>query len=415
MVNRGSRFSCPSESLLLKSLLRKTRTAFWLGLALAFAIHLSLTQLKIFKGGEAVMKPLTTRFVKREPRLTKPLELKKRPRPKPRRMRREVVFVKARVDRRQVSAAVQPLRVMESLARSRIDVGRSIYTPEAGFEPISLAPEVAGAKEAKDVVDMSLEMLDIDALDTGRYRAMVIQNPMDKKRIKGYLHLTVAYSKNLVSNWGDINGYIRRVVQAMNRYTDIRTDVVGYCTFDSKELLAIPWVFTNPDGFSFTLTYSESANLGYYLTHGGFLYIEMGFTHPWSSNLIETDIGHRGELISTQNMFKDALTMVGKEYDREWNFEKLPHDHPVYHCYFDFDGPPAAQDSRGAGSDEFIRGIIIDGRLVAIIETGDYERHLNMAYGNKGVRHEQFLVNTLVFALTQEGSITQQVMDNVSY
>ena len=414
-MEKSSRFSCPSESLSLKFLLKRTRKALWAGLVLAFAVHLSLTQVKIFEGERTVMKPLTTRFVKREPRLTKPLELKKRPRPKPRRMRRKVVFVKARVDRRQMAVAVQPLRVMESLARSRIDVGRGVYVPDGGFEPVSYAPEVVGAKEAKDVVDMSLEMLDIDALDTGRYKAMVIQNPMDKKRIKGYLHLTVVYSKNMTSAWGNINGYIRRVVQAMNRYTGIKTDVTGYCTFDSKELLTIPWVFASPEGRPFRLTYSESANLGYYLTHGGFLYIEMGYTHPWTSNLIETDISHRGELTSTQNMFKDALAIVGKEYDRDWSFEKLPHDHPIYHCYFDFDGPPAAQDSRGIGSDEFIRGIIIDGRLVAMIETGDYERHLNMAYGNKGVRHEQFLVNTVVFALIQKGSITQQVMDNVSY
>ena len=57
--------------------------------------------------------------------------------------------------------------------------------------------------------------------------------------------------------------------------------------------------------------------------------------------------------------------------------------------------------------------VTIDGRLVGIIETGDYERFVAGASGADGTRHKQFMVNTVIFALTQEGSITNRVMDAI--
>ena len=49
-------------------------------------------------------RPLTTQIVKRQPRLTKPLELKRLPRPKRRRLHREMVALKARRSRQQATS-----------------------------------------------------------------------------------------------------------------------------------------------------------------------------------------------------------------------------------------------------------------------------------------------------------------------
>ena len=38
---------------------------------------------------------------------------------------------------------------------------------------------------------MSLELLDIETLDTGRYHAMVIQDPSDKRTIRGFIHIAM--------------------------------------------------------------------------------------------------------------------------------------------------------------------------------------------------------------------------------
>ena len=50
-------------------------------------------------------RPLSTKFIKREPRLSKPLELRKIPQPKRQMARCEVQLAKARMDQVQATAA----------------------------------------------------------------------------------------------------------------------------------------------------------------------------------------------------------------------------------------------------------------------------------------------------------------------
>ena len=44
-------------------------------------------------------------------------------------------------------------------------------------------------------------------------------------------------------------------------------------------------------------------------------------------------------------MQQEALAAQGLSFKKDWDFEKLPASHPVYHCYFDFDGPPPGHDN----------------------------------------------------------------------
>ena len=44
------------------------------------------------------------------------------------------------------------------------------------------------------MLDMYLEMVDVDALNTGQYHAMVIQDPNDKRSIVGFFQMFVAFS-----------------------------------------------------------------------------------------------------------------------------------------------------------------------------------------------------------------------------
>jgi len=409
-----SRFDCPSGPLDLGNLIARSRKALWLAFSIAVLIHLGITQVKISQEESKAIRPLTTKFIKREPRLVKPLELKKRPKPKPRPMRRKVVTVKAKVSRREMFRTATPtMRVLDSLARPRGKVARTVP-----FEPVRLeryvgSAVIEGDREPEEKIDMELEMLDIEALDTGRYKAMVIQDPVDRRKIKGFARLGVVYcirQKNLTMFQLPIQ-LVRKVIVAMNKLTGVRTEMAGYYAFDSEELLKVPWVFFNIEGSAFELARSEAMNLGRYLTGGGFIFAETGWAHNWT----QTGGEHFGELMSVRNMIRDALATVGKQQDRNWMFEVLSPDHPIYHSYFDFDRAPptwkadSPEEWSAKGSDP-VRGINVEGRLAGLVETGDYERWIN---AEDSVRHKQFFVNTIIFALTQEGSITQQVMSHV--
>ena len=74
----SSRFVAPTSSLDLGTLLLRARRAFWVSIGVAAALHVALVSFNPFE--EAATKaprPLSAKFVKREPRLTKPLELRK--------------------------------------------------------------------------------------------------------------------------------------------------------------------------------------------------------------------------------------------------------------------------------------------------------------------------------------------------
>ncbi len=427
----GNRFNCPSSVLSLKKLLGCAKAALWWSLALALGMHLSFLAFSPGREEVKAVKPLTTKFLKREPRLVKPLELKKRPMPKPRPMRRKVVTVKAKISRRDVfQSTAQPLKVLDSLAKPKGGVVRAVSFEPAQLEGYYGSAIVEGDKEPEDKVDMALEMLDITSLDTGRYRAMIIRDPRDKKKIRGYFHFVIIYSETLRDiNWHETHARLvfglRRIVKALNEYSMIKADVIGTYDFDSAELFKTPWVYV-ASVTSFQLDDSELMNLGKYMVAGGFLFADT------CHNMNETRSAFAEE--SLRKMIIQALETQSLLEGRDWAFEKIPKDHPLYHCFFDFnDGPPMGADWKRThnnilgGPYPFLEGVTVDGRMYAILSrkgmghawsdwgldgAGARQGHSDYAQFDP-TRSLQFGVNVVIFALTQEGSITQQVMNYV--
>ena len=420
-----SRFDCPSASLSLRLLLRHMQHALWTGLGLALAIHLALSQLRGYGQERKVAKPLTTQFVKREPRLTKPLELKKRPQPKRRRMQRRMVSVKAKVSREEHTSQVQPVALIQGLARPQVDLSRGVSFLSAEMEPQTLAQQIRGTKEAEDTIDMSLEMLDIEALNTGRYDALVIQDPADKRNLRGFCHLSVLYiprehnARTLGTHHGEdhfeeyVVDAVRHLSEAMNRYTSVKTDVLGRVQFGDDRLFKTPWLYTLMFR-CYELSDAELEILGRYLMQGGFACFD---SHPRTLEYGDVPMIH-------EQMLLGALNTQGIKA----LFEDIPNHHPMLHCYFDFDAPMGTHTCYG---NPFLQGRLegleVDGRLVALASSMGYyspwagwgpdaPAHHSIWYQQADpTRYRQYGVNLIVFALTQEGSITSRVMDSVTY
>ena len=128
---------------------------------------------------EKTPRPLTTRFVKREPRLTKPLELRKRPQPKRQMIRRQVQLAAARMDQVQAAAAFNTRGLISRVAAPSVRMARQISFHDMQLEPVLHASLIVGARQPENRIDMALSMLDVNSMDTGQYRAMVIQDPND--------------------------------------------------------------------------------------------------------------------------------------------------------------------------------------------------------------------------------------------
>jgi hypothetical protein len=409
--------------LALRGLLGKTRRVFWICAAVGVAAHLSLTRIAGFEAEEKAAKPLTTQFVKRQPRLTKPLELKKRPQPKRRQVQRKMVAVKARMQHAQGGVRFQPLQVLGGLARPAVQVGRAAGFAGTEFEPTSFAGAIEGTREAEQKIDMSLELMDIEALDTGRYHAMVVQDPGDKRSIKGFCRLSVIYSPQFfpVQPFHPIYSFeqmvdigFHRLVTAMNDFTDIKTEAMGRMNLNDKALFKAPWVLFSPT-MVFQLSHSQRRTLGEYLLAGGFMFAD-GQDYPltpgWTAAFRSLRIALIGSL-------KECRVIA--------SVEKLPSSHPIYHCYFDFDGPSGACDTLhkhqypsqvpvvGYGE-----GIEVEGRLLAFVTGKGFAQAWSIFGPSPGSAPNfdpkpgfRFGTNTVVFALTQEGSITHRLMSTL--
>ena len=398
----STRFASPTQDFDLDVLVGRLRKGFVLSVGLAAALHLVVAGINPFEEAKKkAPRPLTTKFIKRQPRLTKPLELRKIPQPKRQMARREVQLAKARMDQVQATASFNT----RSLIASHVGGSGISLAGQANFSAMSsmnLEPKLAAAsvtstRASEHKIDMALEMLDVNSMDTGRYRAMVIQDASDKQAIKGFVKMAQVMSSRALA--GGTTGYgtvtlridtIDRLRDVLNEYTGLKAEFLGMITFDDPRLMEVPVIL--PQG---TPNEAEMDHLAQYLLSGGFVL----------GGVYEEALEKYGGLIR------------GKDF---WS-ERLPETHPIYSAFFDLKGgmpygnsPSMGQGKSGVKTWNYLRGYFVKGRLAGITPGDGGWGWQNDTRGGDSTRQLQLAVNIIIYALTQEGSITQRLMQMVN-
>lgn len=387
MTNPEDRFSSPSDVLLLPWLLGENRRVFYvaalMGVAALAALVFSLSQEKV----QPVPKPLTMELVIRKPRMTKPFEFQKKPKPRRIMTRKQS---EARPSKPTITQHFRNPNLFGTVMTFNygIDTGASIGTEVV--EPDIAPVAIVTSKEPEKRINMQTEFLDLNALDTGKYKGMVIQDPANKQNIRGFIYLGVA--------WGSVlrpanQRAIPQLVRSINQYTQINAEVDDQMFLDSRALFKTPFVYISASR-SFELTQHEIENLAEYLRAGGFVLAE------------NADAGkeYSPAEASLREMFKQAL-------GREARFVPISNDHPLYHAFFDFDGPPPGQVlvGRNARQVNYLEGIFLRDRLVAVYSNKNYGSYWQVEAENEP--QLKMGINFVIFALTQKGSIAQQQID----
>ena len=391
----STRFASPTQDFDLDTLARRLRRGFAIALAFAVALLLVIVAINPFEEAEKkAPRPLTTKFIKREPRLTKPLELRKIPQPKRQLARREVQLAQARMDQVQATASFNTRSLIAGVGGSGIRLsGQSTFstTNTMTLEPKLAAAAVTSTRASEHKIDMALEMLDVNNMDTGRYRAIIVQDATDKQAIKGFVKLAqVVSSRALAGNSGLNVKTIDRLRDVVNEYTGLKAEFLGFVSFDDPRLMEIPIIL--PYG---SPNETEMVNLAQYLMSGGFTF----------NGIYEQALEKYGGLIR------------GKDF---WS-ERLPEDHPVYTAFFDISGgmpfgypPSMGQGKAGVRPWNYLRGHYIKGRLASVTPGDGGWGWQNDLYSGDSTRQLQLAVNIIIYALTQEGSITQRLMQMVN-
>ena len=390
----STRFASPTQDFDLDTLARRLRRGFAIALAFAVALLLVIVAINPFEEAEKkAPRPLTTKFIKREPRLTKPLELRKIPQPKRQLARREVQLAQARMDQVQATASFNTRSLIAGVGGSGVRLsGQSTFSTMSTMtlEPKLAAAAVTSTRASEHKIDMALEMLDVNNMDTGRYRAIIVQDATDKQAIKGFVKFAqVVSSRALAGNAGLNVQTIDRLRDVVNEYTGLKAEFLGRVSFDDPRLMEVPIIL--PYG---SPNETEMANLAQYLMSGGF-----------------TFSGIYGEALE-----KYGGLVRGKDF---WS-ERLPEDHPVYTAFFDISGgmPFGYPSSTGGKSSvrpwNYLRGHYIKGRLASVTPGDGGWGWENEISGGDSTRQLQLAVNIIIYALTQEGSITQRLMQMVN-
>lgn len=375
--------------------------------AIPFLSNLSLPKKKI----EIKRKPLTVKFVQRAPRLVKPLELTKRPAIVQRTLSPRISPTSRTIPRSMRTATIHGGTVLASLAPPEAPIDRSMSAgQQLQLGPDLIAENISMAKESR-LKSLPEDLLNVRDLDTGRFKAVVVQDPNDKRKVSGFFHMDLLYVKSrLARDWDGNPGWnseptaIPNVQKMVEKMTDIKMTLADVIRMDSEELLDSPMVLLTGEAV-FDYTQAEADNLGRYLRNGGFLFFDDSSDIPMKGSAIDR---------TARQLIKDAL-------GPNVIFEKIPNDHRLYHCFFDFEGPPMGFDYRFAKGThapyDYLDGVFIDGRLAVLISNKAYCKFWDHAYMGEAshglgdpTRQLQFGVNIIVFSLTQPGGIVQRQM-----
>ena len=402
--NYSKRFRGAADAIDMEKLERETQKLLFLGLVVAVSFHAALGSYFMFKRTEVkVVKPPTMELVIRRPRMTKPFEFKKK-----RIKQRE--YRKKEIVQRKPTAEIKTKSIQQNflgnVASYDFDTSMDFDAGSEVFIPGGIDIEMTATREPEKQISMKEEMISLDDLDTGQFKAMVIQDPSDKQSIKGFIYIATLWGAQLEP------AYKRAVIHlsdAVNRYTSIRSKVDKHLFVDSRKLFETPFIFLCVDE-QFELTDIEASNLGEYLRKGGFLVLDNGTP--------ENEFG--AAEASLRQMLRVALGNDAK-------LLPIPNKHPLYHCFFDFDeGPPQGSevDFSNVASEGFearynrttlskqvfyLEGIWLDDRLVSIYSNKGYAKKWAATTNNEP--QLKIGVNMVVLALTQDGSIAQQKMD----
>ncbi len=365
------------------------------------------------------------------------LEFRKQPVPKGVYLRQKDTVAKTKLSQVQAQVAMRTEALLNQLDISKIaspslqrraglsaGAGAAVETGFGGLAvplPELSSVEVVGVKETSQQVDMRLDMLSIRDMDTGQYHAMVVQDPDDRRKVKGFIHLAQAFTRSRASileasgstagtQQGTKYQSLDFLIKALNEYTGIEADYLGPIPLNDPRLMEVPWLLL-PGSFGemHSMTDREIENFGRYLAGGGFALTVAG-------NRFQTNTE---KMAGTKfDIMRRALKSQGLNEGADWRFVWLKPGHPLYHSYFDFDMAVRDNSTRQELGD---LGLVVGERLAAFISTAKKiaTEHGTAAFDDQqgttvdGTRHLQFTVNTIVFALTQEGGVTQQLMAGV--
>ena len=419
---------------------RKLQNCLVLSLALHLLVIFGLTRHERVTQ-YPVLPPIMVKFTKRPPP-QRTLTRRQRPRERPL-VRRPALQAAPVAAVRPAPTALRPLPVFKSAAirLPTAALPERLVLPVPDFPARHIGPQLRtgalkGTRQGADEIDLSLELMDVQALDTGRHRALVVVDPKDRRKLKGFLYLSSVYSPSIDRAESETSRRLYQTRQLAEKQmlqgladkmvasTQVHVEVRDAVRLDDPQLLQVPFVLLTASG-PFEFTETEAANLGAYLTAGGFLFAEIA--RNLRSNYSDDEL----DIPAVRSLIRASLRAVGCQEGQDWQFTRLELTHPIYRCFYDVASlPRGMRDMHYVSSvqltPDYLEGIVVGEQLVGVYSMRGYADFwagtAEQEQADIDVLNSPFLasaeeplvynlgVNLVVYALTREGSLARQLV-----
>lgn len=190
-------------------------------------------------------------------------------------------------------------------------------------------------------------------------------------------------------NWEVDERMPANLLNSLIEYTHLRVDPNEYVVaLADPAMLKAPFCYMAGHRLV-QFTPAERRNFETYVRGGGFVFAD--------------DCNH-----DIDGLFARSFERQMEEIFGEGALAKIPNDHEIYRCFFQFeDGPPTTSlELNGWGDDlvhDYLKAIVIDGRIRVLYSNKDYGCEWDYDFRNKrwlARDNTRFGVNIVVYAMT---------------
>jgi hypothetical protein len=178
------------------------------------------------------------------------------------------------------------------------------------------------------------------------------------------------------------------VLNSLIEYTSLRVDLTERIVpLSDPTMLSAPFCYMAGHRLV-QFSQEEQHNFKSYVQSGGFIFVD--------------DCNH-----DIDGMFAKSFERQMTDLFGEQALQKIANDHPIYNCFFEFDGPPRTSiELNGWGDDlvhNYLKAIEINGRIAVLYSNKDLGCEWDYDFRNKRflrVDNTKFAVNIVIYAMT---------------
>lgn len=271
------------------------------------------------------------------------------------------------------------------------------------FDEVEMIELTETAAPVQEALSLRQELLNVQDLDFGRYQAILIQDPDNKRAIRGFFNMSVIDYDLADKNVDRFPTAVEELMRYMRDNTQINARIEGTTLrLSDSNIFKQPFLYMTGNTAIFQFTDTEKENLGEYLREGGFLYAEEIRKADEEGSLVGANAGVEGTIFDRQ--FKDLMRdpkVLGTDGSR---WQRVTKDHGLFYSFYEFaDGPPKGGAPGGNVFD--LEMLEIRGRVAVVFSDLNISWYWGDPQADARERGLQFGVNLIVYALTQPGGI----------